>query len=78
MKVDFIDVGRDKKSWSAEYKVGDDFSQWWIRQIRKHGALMSRDIEFVCSNAEGSKVTILAGFRPVGTIVIHEEIAKTS
>ncbi len=68
MKVKFIDVGRNKKSWEAECK-GQLTFDWLYSQAKK--ALMSSDIDFT---DDGS---ILAGFRTVGRFEIVEEASKS-
>ena len=66
MKVKFIDVGRDKKTWEAEC---DTLTyDWMYSQVKK--ALMSNNIEF------GEDGKIYAGFRAVGRFGIIEEDEK--
>lgn len=64
MKVKFIDVGRNKKSWEAECD-GELNYNWLYSQAKK--ALMSSDIDF---SDDG---TIFAGFRSVGKFEVVEK-----
>lgn len=57
--IHFEGVGRDKKSWSAQFKMLTH--SVIMKSIRTHGALMSRDVELDFDTA-----TIYAGFRSVG------------
>lgn len=59
MKVRFINVGKDKKSWEAETD-GELSYNWLYGQVKKHSALFSSGIDFY---EDGS---ITAGFRTVG------------
>lgn len=74
MNLKFSNVGRSKKTWTAEIdtdqplpKIEDGI----LAEIKKHGGLMSRDIGiaydtgFYCGN-------IYAGFHKVGTFEIQE------
>jgi len=63
-KVKFIEVGRSKSNWEAEYR-GDLTESWLYKQAKK--ALMSRDIWFTDSGI------IFAGIRSVGKFEIIEE-----
>lgn len=58
MKVKFIDVGRNKRSWDADLKPIDTEI---VRHIKKAGVLMSRDIEVDLESG-----AIFAGMRLVG------------
>lgn len=62
MKVRFIEVGRNKKSWEAEYD-GELNYNWLYMQAKK--ALMSSDIDF----SDDGK--IYAGFRNVGRFEVE-------
>lgn len=63
MKVKFIEVGRDNKSWEAECN-GELTYEWLYGQAKK--ALRSSDIDF---SEDG---TIFAGFRSVGRFEVIE------
>lgn len=69
MKVTFENVGRNKKTWTAETEKLSE--SWVLSQIRKSKALMSNDISF---DIEGNVGRIYAGFRPVGSISIEEAV----
>ena len=62
MKVKFIDVGRDSRTWEAE--LPDKSVETLSEEASK--ALMSSDV--CCTNG-----TVYAGFRPVGKYEITEE-----
>jgi hypothetical protein len=83
MKIKFINVGRQKKTWVADYpkdkplaEVADD-ENWWARQLRC--ALMSTpDWAY---NEKDDCVYIFAGFYCVGKAVVEKgggdkEVAK--
>jgi len=66
MKILFGSVGREKQTWIAEMPMID--YPTLLREIRKHHALMSRDIMF-----DLDEQTITAGDRLVGTITLLDE-----
>ncbi len=68
MKVRFEEVGRQKKSWTAEVEEKDLTHSWLVRQVRKSGALMSQGIECI---VEGNHGRIYAGMHGVGSIHIE-------
>ena len=70
--VDFIEVGRDKKSWQATLKSLDYDSLY--REVRRNGGLGSRDLEFG-QEPDSNKGVILAGFRNVGQFIVRNESA---
>lgn len=59
MRVKFIDVGRDKKSWEAETD-GELTYSWLFGQVKKRGSLLSSGIDFY---EDGSITSV---FRTVG------------
>lgn len=63
MKVKFIEVGRENKSWEAECN-GELTYEWLYRQAKK--ALRSSDIGF---SEDGA---IFVGFRNVGRFEVIE------
>ena len=68
MTVTFHNVGSHKKNWIANMSNLAD--RELIKQIRRHGALMSRDIDFVW-NEDGDEANIFVGmFRNVGKILV--------
>lgn len=65
MTVQFENVGRNKKSWTADIEeINGDLL---MRQIRKHGALGSRDVSFLWDDDTNEGVVVVGGFRQVGT-----------
>lgn len=67
--IRFENVGRAKKCWGPVTieATGDEL----IKQVLKHGALASRDIDVTYDLDEG-KGNVYAGGRPVGTVVKAE------
>lgn len=72
MKIHFEDVGRQKKTWTVELTEAELTEKRVLREIRKSGALLSQDIEFII---DGSQGRIYAGIRHVGRIRIEEDVA---
>lgn len=87
MKVKFVDVGRDKKSWEAETPTVT--FKWLKDQVRYVGKLKSSDIDFTderdvddlpIDGAFGSIVDgafgsiVVAGYRPVGRYSIGKAV----
>lgn len=67
MKVQFIDVGRNKANWEADCEKID--YEFLYKQMKKHGVL-SRGIDF---EEVGTGVGIIyAGFRPIGRFKFAE------
>lgn len=66
MKLQFTDVGRDKRSFSIDVRDFDDPKVF--KALRSKGGLMSRDIDIVSERDEqGHGSVVVGGFRPVGT-----------
>lgn len=68
--VEFHEVGRGRKSWRST--VPSVCHTSLMRQIKKHQALMSRDVEFELDDSTG-KGEILAGARTVGRFTIVKD-----
>ncbi len=68
LKVRFVEVGRQKKTWTVEMTEADLTEKRILREIRKSGALMSQNIEFVIQGDHGR---IYAGMHSVGGIEIE-------
>jgi len=69
-KIAFVGVGRGKHSWVAEINtnnhpdvVGHDL----YLQVRKHGGLMSREVEVEYDEETFAGRVLVGGYRPVGT-----------
>ena len=76
-RVEFKDVGRDKRSFTLEHLAELDEDQL-VRHARKLGGLMSRDVslsEWTHSLPEGAYAHghISAGLHPVGHWIAYEE-----
>lgn len=71
-RVKFVEVGRDRKTWEAEYPLTAPLAvivqdtEWWPRQLR--GAMRS-DPEW-CLARDGQSVDIFAGWICVGKAVL--------
>jgi hypothetical protein len=78
----YQNVGRTKKTWTTtcilslrkpDGSPNKDaviaLEDRMLSEVRKSGALMSRDID-VCINEDLATATIFAGVRPVGTVTI--------
>lgn len=70
MTVNFIDVGRDKRSWSATIK-GNDILGEIASAVRKSGAIMSRSLDIELDE-DGVGEIIIGGFRTVGMFKIPD------
>ncbi len=68
MTITFKDVGRDKKAWTSEVESLSD--RTLEREIRKHGALISRGVEFHFNEDGASGFVIVGGFRRVGSFEV--------
>lgn len=66
MTVEFSNVGRDKKTWTAE--VADLSDRTLIRQIHNNSALMSSGIDFAWNDAGDEAGIYVGGFRRVGAL----------
>lgn len=68
MKVKFINVGRENKTWAAEFKEGKDrkIEHWILRQLGK--ALVSNNVSFYIDEDGTGKV--FAGFHTVGELEV--------
>ena len=60
MLVEFIEVGRNKKSWTANHE-GIPGREWLLAKIKESGALLSDDVDI-----DGWE--ICAGGRTVGRV----------
>lgn len=62
--VHFKDVGRDKRTWSAEFKSLDHKTMY--REVKSKGGLMSSDIDFCLESGS----VIVGGWRTVGKFTV--------
>jgi hypothetical protein len=70
----FVGVGRGKKSWTSVLKpVTEDGI---LREIRRHGGLMSRDVGAEISDDGTAGVVVVGGFREVGAFTIEPALPK--
>lgn len=74
MTVEFIDVGRDKRSWTETIE-GKDLYFEIERVVRRSGAIMSRGID-VEIEEDGTGKIIVGGFRTVGTFKIRDYVSQ--
>ena len=68
MRVDLIGVGRARANDTFQFKSWDDL----YAEIRKH--LVSHDVDIVWNEAQTEGVVIVGGFRPVGTVLLSEDL----
>ena len=70
MIVLFENVGRAKKTWASTVDAieGDTL----LREVRKHGALGSRDVSFLWDDETSEGVVVVGGFRHVGSFRLVE------
>lgn len=72
MKIQFKEVGRNKKTWTAE--VNELSESALLREIKKSGALMSRGVDVVLDDGDTSGLIIVGGWRTVGTFeILHDD-----
>ncbi len=72
MKINFIKVGCENKSWSEEMETIDEVAIQ--RSIKKNGGLASQGISFNLNRAGTG--TIYSGYHAVGLIEIEKEKTK--
>lgn len=74
MKIEFKDVGRERKSWTSEVRelTGDAL----YRAVRSKKALMSRDVDFTEEPGEDGWFSVIAGWRTVGKWRVVHELAQ--
>lgn len=68
VRIQFRNVGRDKKTWTAD--VADVSDEVLIRQIRREGALMSRDIDVLWNDSHTGGAIYVGIWRKVGDFVV--------
>jgi len=73
MIIKFMDVGRERKTWTLETER-IDYNQI-LSSIKKNGGLISKGIDFDLDEEKGTGV-IFAGDRAVGKILIEKEKSK--
>lgn len=69
-QVEFIDVGRNKRSWrytSAHFPANNEL----VNQVKQSGALVSHDV-WVSLDGEMESGLVLCGMRSVGGFSITE------
>lgn len=67
VKVEFRNVGRGKRTWTATLPDLSDVSL--LREIRKNGGLASRGVE-VEMEEDGTGAIFVGGWRMVGTFEV--------
>lgn len=72
VRVQFTDVGRDKKTWESE--IDDISHSSLLKQIRLHAVVMSRDVEFTLNESEDGGAVVVGGVRTIG----HYKILATN
>ena len=69
MKIHFKEVGRDKRSWTAESKSPSE--SWLAKEAKRGAALMSSDVDATLSDSGASGIILVGGWRQVGTFTIE-------
>lgn len=75
MTVTFTDVGRGKMCWTAETDSVD--AAWLYKQVKKHGALGSRGIDFDMLDDRRGAIYV-GGFREVGQFELSEPLTASA
>lgn len=71
--IDFIDVGRSDRSWTESFSNPPSYRAI-LKSIKKHHALMSRNVDFSLDLETGEGL-IFAGMRSVGKMRVRKEQA---
>lgn len=74
MKIQFTEVGRDKKSWTAEIKELTESAI--VRQVKKGKAILSSGIEAILNEDGKTGYIIVGGFRTVGQFSVEHANAE--
>jgi hypothetical protein len=69
MVIRFLNVGRDKKSWTAEVSTLSD--RTLLKEIRKHSALKSAGIDFDWNETGTGGSIYVGGLRNVGSFSVE-------
>lgn len=69
MKIHFKEVGRDKRSWTAESKSPSE--SWLAKEAKRGAALMSSGVDVILNDLGTSGVILVGGWRQVGTFTIE-------
>lgn len=69
MKIHFKQVGRDKRSWTAENKNPSE--SWLAKEAKRGGGLMSSDVDVEMNDDGSTGVVIVGWFREVGQFVLE-------
>lgn len=79
--INFSDVGRDKHTWRTPLLAPagnvDLIEYEATREVRKRGALLSRDVAALL-NEDGTTGIVFAGFRAVGRFVIEDDTERAA
>ncbi|WP_036230222.1 hypothetical protein [Marinobacterium jannaschii] len=72
MKIQFIEVGPNNSSWTAE--VSELEYEALYREVKDKAMLMSRTIDFSYDGESKSGEVIVGGFRTVGKFKVLETV----
>lgn len=73
MKIKFIEVGRNNATWESECTANsvDELEYDWLySQVKKHGMVMSNDLDFLLNKENMTEGIITAGFHTIGKFKI--------
>jgi len=68
MQVEFLEVGRDKRTWAEEMVIVTPEAM--ERSVRNNAALLSRSIDFAFAPDDSGGDIFVGGFRKVGSFRI--------
>lgn len=75
VRVRFLDVGRDHKSWEAEVPGGELMLPAIAKEVTRSGALLTKVVGIILNGSDGE---IYAGTRCVGLFVMMTEDEATA
>jgi hypothetical protein len=68
MKILFKNVGRDDRSWEAEFDCLDHKEM--VKEVKRNSIVLSSNIEFFIDDQNRFGQIIVGGFRVIGTFEI--------
>jgi hypothetical protein len=68
--VNFIEVGRDKKSWSRQFGILSELAI--AKEAKRNGGIMSSQVDAELSDNGSTGTILVGGWRPVGTFTITQ------
>lgn len=68
IRVNFHNVGRNKRSWSKDYLQFDETAL--AKEARANGGLMSSEVDVELNDTISAGTVLVGGWRAVGTVTI--------